>query len=76
MKNMLAMWEAWVRFLGCEDPMVKGMATHFGIPAWRIPWTDRAWWTVVHGVTESDKTVRLTFSFSGCRTPPTNPPVN
>ena len=23
-----------------EDPLEKGMATHFGIPAWRIPWTE------------------------------------
>ena len=25
--------------LGLEDPLQKGMTTHFGILAWRIPWT-------------------------------------
>ena len=39
-KNLAAMWETWVRFLGWEDPLEKGMATHFSILAWRIPWTE------------------------------------
>ena len=34
------MQETWVRFLGGEDPLEKGMATHSGILAWRIPWTE------------------------------------
>ena len=38
-KNPPAMWETWVRSLGWEDPMEKGMATHSIILAWRIPWT-------------------------------------
>ena len=29
--------EIWVQFLGWEDPLEKGMATHFSILAWRIP---------------------------------------
>ena len=29
-----------VRFLGWVDPLEEGMATHFSIPAWRIPWTE------------------------------------
>ena len=29
--------ETWVRFLGQEDPLEKGMATHSSILAWRIP---------------------------------------
>ena len=32
--------EAWVRSLGREDPLEKGMATHSSILAWRIPWTE------------------------------------
>ena len=36
-KNLPAMQETWVRFLGLEDPLKKGMATHFSILAWRIP---------------------------------------
>ena len=47
----------------------RGMENHCRILAWRIPRIDRAWWTVVHGVTESDTTVPLTFSFTGIRTP-------
>ena len=38
-KNLLAMWETWVQFLGWEDPLKKGMATHSSILAWRILWT-------------------------------------
>ena len=38
-KNPLAMGETWVRSLGWEDPLEKGMATHSSILAWRIPWT-------------------------------------
>ena len=39
-KNLPVMWETWVRFLDWEDPLEKGMATHFSILAWRIPWTE------------------------------------
>ena len=34
------MQETWVWFLGQEDLLAKGMATHFSIPVWRIPWTE------------------------------------
>ena len=37
-KNLPAMQETWVRSLGGEDPLDKGMATHSSILAWRIPW--------------------------------------
>ena len=37
-KNPPVMLETRVRFLGWEDPLEKGMATHSSIPAWRIPW--------------------------------------
>ena len=36
-KNLPAVQETWVRFLGQEDPLEKGMATYPSIPAWRIP---------------------------------------
>ena len=39
-KNLPAMQETSVRLLGWEDPLEKGMATHFSILAWRIPWTE------------------------------------
>ena len=32
-KNLLAMWETWVRFLGQEDSLKKEMATHSSILA-------------------------------------------
>ena len=35
-----AMQETWVRSLGQEEPLEKGMATHFSILAWRISWTE------------------------------------
>ena len=38
-KNPPAMWETWVQFLGWENPLEKGKATHSSILAWRIPWT-------------------------------------
>ena len=38
-KNLPAMQETWVRFLGWEDPLEKGTATHFSILSWRISWT-------------------------------------
>ena len=34
------MQETWVRSLGWEDPLEKGMATHPSILAWRIPWRE------------------------------------
>ena len=38
-KDPPAMQQPWVRSLGQEDPLRKGMATHPSILAWRIPWT-------------------------------------
>jgi len=39
-KNLPAKQETWVRFLGREDPLEKGMATHASIIAWEISWTE------------------------------------
>ena len=39
-KNLPAMQKTWVLFLGWEDPLEEGMATHSSILAWRIPWTE------------------------------------
>ena len=38
-KNLPATQETPVQFLGQEDPVEKGNATHCSILAWRIPWT-------------------------------------
>jgi len=40
-KNLLEMQETWVQSLGREDSLEKGMATHSGILAWKIPWTEK-----------------------------------
>ena len=32
--------EIWVRFLGQEDPLEEGTATHSGVVAWRFPWAE------------------------------------
>ena len=48
--------ETQVRSLGQEDPLEEEMATHSGILAWRIPWTEEPGGSMVHGVAESDVT--------------------
>ena len=52
-KNLPAMQETQVLSLGWEDPLQKGVATHSSILAWRIPWTEGAWWATLHGVPKS-----------------------
>ena len=37
---MQKLQETQVRFLGQEDPVEEGMATHSSILAWRIPWIE------------------------------------
>ena len=39
-KNLPAVWETWVQYLGWENPLEEGMATHSNVLAWRIPWTE------------------------------------
>ena len=39
-KNLLAVWETQVQYLGWEDPLEEDMTTHSSILAWRIPWTE------------------------------------
>ena len=41
-KRLPAMQETWVRSMGQEDPLEKGLATHSSILEWKIPWTDDA----------------------------------
>ena len=35
-----AVRETWVPSLGWEDPLEKGIVTHYSVLAWRIPWTE------------------------------------
>ena len=41
-KTLPAMQETWVQSLDWEDPLEKGMATHFSILPWTIPWTEES----------------------------------
>ena len=39
-KNLPVMQGTWLRYLGWEDCLGKGMATHSSIFAWRVPRTE------------------------------------
>ena len=39
-KNLPTMWETRVQSLDWEDPLEKGMTTHFCMLAWRMPWVE------------------------------------
>ena len=39
-KNLPVVWETQVQSLDQEELLEKGIATHFSILAWRIPWTE------------------------------------
>ena len=39
-RNCLPMQDMWIQSLGWEDPLEKEMATHSGILAWEITWTE------------------------------------
>ena len=63
------MKETLVRTLGQKDPLEKGMTTHPGILAWRIPWTEEpgelhsSWGCKELGTTESLTLEGLYFFF-------------
>ena len=46
----------WVRSLGWEDLLEKGMATHSRIIAWRMPWTEEPGRLQPMGCTDVDTT--------------------
>ena len=51
-KNLPAMQETWVQYLGWEDPLEEDMVIHSSILAWRI--SDRgAWMATVHGIAKN-----------------------
>ena len=52
-QNLPALQETLVGYLGQEDPLEEGMATHSSILAWRIPMDRGAWRMAVQGVTKS-----------------------
>ena len=40
LKNLLALQEIWVQFLGWEDPLEEEVATHSNILACKTSWTE------------------------------------
>ena len=46
----------WIRSLGGEDPLEKGMATRSSFLAWRILWTEEPGGCSSQGHKESDTT--------------------
>ena len=63
-KNPPAIWEIWIQFLGWEDPLEKGMPTHFSILAWRIPRTEEPCGLQSVGLQRVGHN-RVTFTFAG-----------
>ena len=49
-KNPPAIQKSRVRSLDWKDPLVKGMATHSSILAWRTPWTEEPGWLQFMGL--------------------------
>ena len=40
-KNLPTHVDVQIQFLGEEDPLEEGMATHSSILTWEIPWTEK-----------------------------------
>ena len=59
-KNLPAMWGTWVRSLGREDPLEKGMATPVFLPGEFHGQRNLTGYTVME-LQESDTTERLTY---------------
>ena len=85
-KNPPAMRETWVWFLGWEDPLEEGLATHSSIFAWRSTMDRGAWRAPVHGVSKSwtrlsnQAYTQVYLQFSGVKSTPVvvqkSPPSN
>ena len=61
--------ETWVQFLGQEDPLEEGMATHSSILDWRISRTERPGGYSLWGRKESDTTEQPTLFISNLVVP-------
>ena len=55
-KNLPAMQESQVQFLGWEDPLEKGMATRSNFLVWEIPWIEEPGGLQSMGSQEPDTT--------------------
>ena len=63
-KSLPEMQETWVRSLGWEDPLEKGVSTHSSILALENSMDRGAWRATVYGVAELDMTEWLSFSLN------------
>ena len=61
------MQETWLQFLGWEDPLEKGTATHSNILAWRIPGT-------IQSIISSVQTISHVWLFVTAWTAAARPP--
>ena len=62
-KNMPAVQETQVQSLGQDDPLMKEMATHSSILAYKIPWTEEPGRLQFMGSQKIDTTEQLHFHF-------------
>ena len=60
-KNLPAMQETWLRYLGQDDLLEEEMATYSSILVWRIPWTEGY---IPWGSKESDMTERVSTYYT------------
>ena len=58
------MQEMPVQFLGREDPLEQEMATHSGILAWEIPWTEESGELQSRGLAKESDMTWLQFCLS------------
>ena len=63
-ESAAATLETQVPSLGWEDPLEKEMATHSGILAWRLPWTEEPRGYSPCGQKESEVAERLTLIYT------------
>ena len=57
-KNLPTVEDTGVQSLDQEDPLEKGMTTHFSFLAWRIPQTEELGGATVHEVAKSQTRLR------------------
>ena len=55
-RNLSAIQDPLVRYLGQEDSLEKGMATHSSILVWKITWTEERGRLQSMGLKEVDMT--------------------
>ena len=66
-KNLPAMQETWVRSLGWENPLEKGLATHSSIFAWRIPLGRFDYGQLRHKEVSPIRTYMVSWTWTGYR---------